>query len=166
MPLQLRGGGGPGAGTLLAGIAATAVAAVAAALYTQHGLGMQPCAWCVLQRLVFLGVAAAALLGLLLPGRVGTRLGAGLALLAALAGVAAALWQHFVANASASCAMTLADRLMGATGLDMRFPEVFAAYASCAEAKVDLLGMPYEFWSLALFLALGLAALRVLARPR
>lgn len=166
MALRLRGDGATPVRRLLAGLALASVAAVGAALYTQHGLGMMPCAWCVLQRLVFLAVAAMALLGVLLPGRGGTRLGAGLALLAALAGAAAALWQHFVANASASCAMTLADRLMGATGLDARFPEVFAAYASCAEAKVDLLGMPYEFWSLALFVALALGALRVLAQPR
>ena len=59
----------------------------------------------------------------------------------------------------------MADRLMGFTGLDSRWPEVFAAYASCADAKVDLAGVPYEFWSLALFSALALAAWRVLSRP-
>ena len=155
---------------LLAGMAVAALLAVAGALDTQHVLGMLPCAWCVLQRLIFVAVAAASLLGLvasrLLPGVLGTRLGAGLALVLAGLGMAAALWQHVVANASASCNMTLADRVMGATGLDSRFPEVFAAYASCADAKADLLGLPYEFWSLALFALLALAALRVLVRPR
>jgi len=43
---------------------------------------------------------------------------------------------------------------------------VFAAYASCADAKVNLFGVPYEFWSLSLFIALALAALQVVARPR
>jgi len=155
---------------LLAGMAIASLLAVAGALYTQHVMGMLPCAWCVLQRLIFVAVAVAALLGLVvslvLPGELGTRLGAGLALVLAGLGMGAALWQHFVANASASCNMTLADRVMGATGLDGRFPEVFAAYASCADAKVDLLGLPYEFWSLALFALLALAALRVLMRPR
>ena len=155
---------------LLAGMAVAALLAVAGALYTQHGLGMLPCAWCVLQRLIFIAVAVASVLGLVvsrvLPGGVGTRLGAGLALVLSGLGMAAALWQHFVANASASCNMTLADRVMGTTGLDGRFPEVFAAYASCADAKADLLGLPYEFWSLALFALLALAALRVLVRPR
>ena len=99
------------------------------------------------------------------PGLMLRRLAAGLALLAALAGVTAALWQHFVANDSASCGVSLADRLMGSTGMDSRFPEVFAAYASCADAKVNLFGVPYEFWSLSLFIALALAALRVMARP-
>jgi len=155
----------PGARTLLAGIAGVSLLAVAAALVTQHVGGLLPCAWCVLQRLIFVLMAAAALLGLLLPGATGRRIGAGLALLLADLGLAAALWQHFVANASASCNMTLADKVMGATGLDSRFPEVFAAYASCADARATLAGLPYEAWSGALFLALSLAALRVLIRP-
>ena len=144
---------------------AAAVLAVGIALLTQHQGGMLPCAWCVLQRLIFLAVAAAAGLGMLLPGPVSRRLGAGLALLLAVLGAGAALWQHFVAAASASCDRTLADRLMGATGLDSRVPEVFAAYASCADAKVELVGLPYEFWSLALFALLGGVAWRVLKRP-
>lgn len=150
---------------LLAGIAGLSLLAVAAALYTQYAWDMQPCAWCVLQRLVFVAVAAAALLGLLLPGAIGRRIGAGLAMVLAAAGLAAALWQHFVASQSASCNMTLADRVTGATGLDRLLPEVFAAYASCADAKADLVGVPYEFWSAALFIVLSLAALRVLLRP-
>ena len=150
---------------LLALMAAAALLAVVAALLTQHLGGMLPCAWCVLQRLIFLAIAAAAGLGLLLPGPLGRRVGAGLALLLAGLGGATALWQHFVAAASASCNMTLADRVMGATGLDSRFPEVFAAYASCADAQADLVGVPYEFWSLALFALLGAAAWRVLRRP-
>ena len=139
--------------------------AVAAALFTQYAWDMQPCAWCVLQRLVFVAVAASALLGLLLPGAIGRRIGAALAMVLASAGLAAALWQHFVANQSASCNLTLADKVTGATGLDRWLPEVFAAYASCANAKVDLAGVPYELWSAALFIVLLLAALRVMLRP-
>ncbi len=147
-------------------MAATSLAAVGLALYTQHALGLLPCAWCVLQRLAFLAVAAAALLGLLLPGMPGRRLGAGLAGLLAASGMAMAAWQHWVAAASASCKQSLADRLMGWTGLDSRWPAVFAAYASCADAKADLLGLPYEFYSLGLFAALLLAAIGVWRRPR
>ncbi len=152
--------------TLLAGLVVIPLAAVAAALYTQYGLDMMPCAWCVLQRLIFLTVAAVALLGLLMPAQLLRRAMAALALIAALCGIAAALWQHFVASASASCARSLADQVMAATGLDSRYPELFAAYASCAEAKAYLLGMPYEFFSLSLFIALALMAMRVLARPQ
>jgi len=143
----------------LAAMALLSLAAVAAALYTQHVWDMQPCPWCVLQRLIFVAIAAACLLGLALP-----RTGATLVLVLAGSGVASALWQHFVAASSASCDLTLADRLMSATGLDGLWPEVFMAMASCADAKVDLAGLPYEFWSLGLFVALAAAALWLLRR--
>lgn len=146
----------------LAAMAVVSVGAVGAALVSQHVYGMQPCPWCVLQRLIFLAIAAACLVGLALP-----RLGAALAGLLALSGVAAALWQHFVAAGTASCDLTLADKLMAASGLDGRWPELFMATATCAESKVDLVGLPYEFWSLGLFALMALVALWVLTRrPR
>ena len=104
-----------GAGTL-------PVVAVGIALFTQHGLGMQPCPWCVLQRLIFLAIAATAWLGLALGAALPRRAMALLMLLLAASGVAAALWQHFVAAASASCNLTLADHVMSGLGLDNLAP--------------------------------------------
>ena len=150
----------------LAAVAATALAAVGVALFTQYRMDMTPCAWCVLQRLVFVAIALGALVGVVLPSLAGRQLGAALVGLLALCGLAAAGFQHFVAAQSASCAMSLADRLMGFTGLDARFPEVFAAYASCADAKVDLFGLPYETYSAALFVVMALVALKVWRNPR
>jgi protein dithiol:quinone oxidoreductase len=142
------------------------LAAVGLALATQHLWDMQPCPWCVLQRLVFVLVAAAALLGLAWPSRAGAWTAVlSISVLATL-GAAAALWQHFVAAASASCNLTLADRIMSGLQLDALLPGVFAATASCADAKVNLLGVPYEFWSLGLFVVLDTIALAaVLRRP-
>jgi disulfide bond formation protein DsbB len=142
---------------LLAGMAAAALAAVGAALVSQHGFDMPPCPWCVLQRLLFVLVAGAALLGL-----AWRRVGAGLVLLLALAGVAAAVWQNRVAAASGSCKLTLADRIITTLGLDALAPAVFMPMASCADAAVSLAGLPYEAWSGALFLLLGAAAVLVL----
>ena len=150
----------------LAAVAATALAAVGMALFTQYRMDMMPCAWCVLQRLVFVLIALAALVGVVLPSMAGRKLGASLVGLLALCGLAAAAFQHFVAAQSASCAMSVADRLMGFTGLDARFPEVFAAYASCADAKVDLFGLPYETYSATLFVAMALVAFKVWRNPR
>ena len=95
------------------------------------------------------------------------RLSGALALVLAGAGLAAALWQHFVAAATSSCKLTLADRIVSGLGLDAWAPEVFAPRASCADAAVDLLGLPYEFWSAGLFLAVGVvaAALTFARRP-
>lgn len=84
----------------------------------------------------------------------------------AASGAAAALWQHFVAAKSNSCAFTLADKIISFTGLDQRLPEWFEVRASCADAAVDLLGMPFEFWSLALFAALGVWSLTNALRRR
>lgn len=142
------------------------LAAVGVALYTQYRLDMQPCAWCVLQRLIFLAVAVAALPGLLLPQR-GVRLGAAALVLALSAcGAAAALWLQFVAASSTSCAVTLAGRIISGIGLDELWPEVFAAYASCADAAVRLFGVPYAIYSLAVFLAVGAAAVWLLLPRR
>jgi disulfide bond formation protein DsbB len=143
-------------------MAVVPLAAVAAALFTQHVLGMLPCPWCVLQRAIFVAIALAALPGCLTTARP-VRLASALAVDAlAACGIAAALWQHFVAAASASCTMTLADRIVSGIGLDAWLPEVFAAMASCADAKVSLLGLPYEFYSLGLFIALGAVASSVI----
>jgi len=131
------------------------LAAVAAALVSQHRFDMLPCPWCVLQRLIFVAIALVALPGLLVRHSLVRRVSAFETLTLTLAGLAAALWQHFVAAASSSCNLTLADRINTAIGLDALWPEVFAAYATCADAAVKLLDLPYEAWSGALFVVLG-----------
>ena len=153
-------------GRWLALIAALAAIAVVAALVSQHLFDFRPCAWCVLQRTIFMLIALAAGLGLAVRGVLLRRLSGGLVLLLAGCGSAAALWQHFVAAKSASCDMSLADRLMGATGLNYALPEVFAAYASCADAASTLAGLPYEAWSLGLFVLLGIFAVLAMRGAR
>jgi len=150
--------------TLLLGMAVISLGAVAVALWTQHALGMEPCPWCVLQRLIFVAIALVALPGLVWRRGFMQLLSALLMLGLSLAGVAAALWQHFVAAVSSSCNMTLADRIVSGLQLDALLPEVFQARASCADAAVRLWGLPYEAWSLILFMLLGVMALRMLLR--
>lgn len=145
------------------GIAAACFAAVAIALVSQHVFDMQPCPWCVLQRLIFVVIGLLALLTFVWPGA--RRLGAALMVVFAVAGIAAALWQHFVAAASGSCNQTLADRIVSGIGLDGWLPEIFAARASCADAAVKLWAVPYEFWALALFALIAAAAARIALRP-
>jgi len=142
------------------------VLAVCAALVSQHMFRMEPCPWCVLQRVIFLAITLAALPGFLLALRPVRLTSSALVLALAACGVAAALWQHFVAAASASCNMTLADKIVGGLGLDGWQPEVFEARASCADAAVNLFGLPYEFWSLGLFVLLAAMAVKAAQRPR
>jgi disulfide bond formation protein DsbB len=140
--------------------------ALGAALVSQHVFDMQPCPWCVLQRAIFALLALAAVLGLLWRGVLGLRVAAGLGIVLAALGAAAALWQHVVAAKSASCNLTLADRIVSGLQLDALLPQVFAATASCADAAVQLFGLPYEYWSLALFAVLGLALAMALVQRR
>ena len=150
----------------LAGVALAGLAAVAAALVSQYRFDIQPCPWCVLQRVIYVAIALACGLGLVWRSALGRRVGAGLGLLLALGGAAAALWQQFVAAASASCKLTLADKIVSRwLHLDTALPSVFEARASCADAAVNLLGVPYDVWSLALFVLMGAALWRVLQRP-
>lgn len=149
---------------LFALVGLAALAAVGGALVSQYAFHMEPCPWCVLQRLIFLVIGALALLAAVLPVRLlRGLLGVCIAALGAC-GVAAALWQHFVAAKSISCNLTLADRIVSGLGLDAGLPAVFEVRANCSEAATTLLGVPYEFWSLALFAVLAGAALLSLRR--
>ena len=137
-------------------LALVSLGAVGLALISQHVYGMLPCPWCILQRVVFVLIALLLLLAAFLPGRA---LFVALSVLAALAGIAAALYQHFVAAKSDSCNLTLADKIVSGIGLNKAWPDVFEVRASCADAAVDLLHLPYEFWSLALYVILAVAAI-------
>lgn len=157
--------GGVSPTLLLALIALACFGAVGLALVSQYHFDMPPCPWCTLQRLIFLVIGTLALVALLLPAGVRKVLALG-GLLFALSGIAAALWQHFVAAASDSCNLTLADRILQTLGLWDLAPGVFAPTASCAEAAVNLLGVPYAFWSLGVFVLCGLACVQVMRTTR
>jgi disulfide bond formation protein DsbB len=148
-----------------AALGALSVTALIVALISQHVFDMQPCPWCVLQRLQFAAIALVCIIALAWRNTAARKAGAALLLLLAASGAAAALWQHFVASRSDSCDLTLADRIVSNwLSLDSLLPDLFAVRASCADAAVDLFGVPYEFWSLGLFVAIGVAAAALLFR--
>jgi len=148
---------------LLGLIALASLAALASALVAQHVYGMQPCPWCIFQRVLYLAIAALALMGWLLPARAVTVVASlGIATIA-VGGVASAVFQHQVAAKDSSCAFTLADRFLNATGLETAVPWLFQVTATCADAAAArLLGLGFEVWSGALFVLLALAALLAL----
>ena len=150
--------------TTLVVIALLCLAGVGGALVSQHVFDMQPCPWCVLQRMIYLAIAVACLVGIAWQRRPGRVISGLLVIALSVCGMAAALWQHFVAASATSCNLTLADRSIGATNLDSLLPDVFSPRASCAEAAVKLIGVPYDMWSLALFVVTALLAVTVLRR--
>lgn len=142
------------------------IAALFIALFSQHVVGMRPCAWCVFQRLLVLAIAICSLAGLLLE-RFGRAIAATLTLAStglAAAGILAAWYQYSVAAQQFSCEQTFADRFMSGSGLDAALPWLFGIYATCMDARVDLFGVEYALWGLALFALITVLSLFALLR--
>ena len=147
---------GPRTEWRLAGVAAACVAAVALALVAQHGFGMQPCPWCILQRLIYLLIALLCGVAAVLRSGMFKIAAVALALALAVSGAAAAVFQHVVAAKSFSCNLTFADTIITALGLEALLPALFKVTATCADAAVSVLGVPFEYWSLGLFVVVAL----------
>ena len=127
----------PPAMTLLGAIGLGSIAALGVALVAQHVFGIEPCPWCVIQRLVLVGVAVVALAAAFAVSRAPrAAAGVGGVLLLALAvgGGVAAWYQHTVAAKQLSCAFTWADRTLMSLQLDAWLPSVFKVGATCADA--------------------------------
>ena len=154
---------------LLHAAAFLSLAAVIVALISQHLFDMRPCAWCVIQRLVLLVIALVCWGGVWAErrGHVALpRVAAALAAALGALGIVAAWYQHSVAAKMFSCDQTFADKFMVASGLDAHIPWLFGIFATCMDARVELLGVEYALWALALFALVSLLAVAALAgRP-
>lgn len=139
--------------------------AVGLALVSQHLFDMPPCAWCVLQRLIYLVIGLTCLAGAL-AGPLLARLALALSALLSAIGIVSAWYQHSVAAKLLSCDQTFADRFVSGTGLDAAVPWLFGIYATCMDAVVQVLGLEYALWSLALFVVLLALSVRALRRSR
>lgn len=146
-------------------IAILSLGALAIALVSQHIFDLRPCAWCVLQRLVLVVVFLLSVIGYLAArGQQSAiiTLSRLALLISAWAGVLAAGYQHFVAAKLFSCDMSLADKLMTGSGLEAALPWLFGIYATCSDASINVLGIPYAIWAMLLFLLITLIAVRPL----
>ncbi|HEY9027531.1 MAG TPA: disulfide bond formation protein B [Burkholderiaceae bacterium] len=153
---------------VLVAVGLVSLGAVGLAAIAQYAFNMQPCPWCVLQRFIYIVVGVLALVAAALPG-LGRRLFIGLALLGTLSGIASALWQQLHAVNEASCDLSLAERIVSGLHLDSLVPQLFIAYASCGDAAVSVLGIPFAVWSCLLYVILALLlawSLRVSLRSR
>ena len=153
---------------VLVAIGVISLGAVGLAAIAQYVFNMQPCPWCVLQRLIYIVVGVLALVAAALPG-LGRRLFVGLALLGTFSGIASALWQQLHAVSEASCDLSLAERIVSGLHLDSLVPQLFIAYASCGDAAVSVLGIPFAVWSCLLYVILALLlawSMRVSLRAR
>jgi disulfide bond formation protein DsbB len=150
---------------LLRLISILSFSSVVIALVSQYVFEMLPCAWCVFQRLLYLLIGLFALwLSFVKPTRVRMALGSASIVAITIMGVISAWYQEKVAANTFSCAQTLADQIMKKSGLDNAAPWLFGIYASCMDARVKLFGIEYAWWSLAMFILIGITALVILKR--
>ena len=157
----------PATRTLLRLIAFASLLAVSIALISQHFFNMRPCAWCVFQRLICLViVVVAGLASFGKPGGLTRRIGGLATLLLSLGGIMSAWYQYSVAAKLFSCDRTFADRFMVASGLDASVPWLFGIYATCMDARVNLFGIEYALWALALFILLSVVGVVVVLRQQ
>lgn len=149
---------------VLVAVGVISLALVGFALYLQHGKGQMPCPLCVIQRYLFISVAAVCFLFAALP-RGATRLGAGLGILTALGGAGVAGWHVWVkANPSVSCGIDPLETSLNKLPTAELMPFIFKADGFCSAEYPDVLGLSNPQWSLIWFITLAIvlawAALR------
>ncbi len=139
-------------------ICISALVAVFIALISQHMFDMQPCAWCVFQRLLFLCIALFSAVSWFIASFKVKAASNTLTILTGLGGIASTLYQLNVASKQFSCDQTFADIFMTRSGLESALPQLFGIYATCADARIHLLGLEYAVWALLLFALQTIAA--------
>ena len=145
------------------------LALMAAALYLEHVVGLEPCPLCIVQRVCVIGFGLVCLVAALhAPARAGRRAYAGLALLFAAAGGATAGRQIYLQGVPAdqlpACLPSL-DYMMDALPFQEIIRLVLHGSADCAEVSWTLFGMSIPEWSLLGFVGLsGFALLQLLRR--
>lgn len=135
---------------------------VSLALYHQHFKQMEPCAWCILQRIFFVLILIVSILGLKKSFKLINKISLISTFFISLMGIITAIYQIFWANSSNSCAMSLAEKFVNYSQLNTLFPKLFEIYALCADSNVNLLGLPYAFWSLIAFIIINVLTMKAL----
>ncbi|NCP98408.1 disulfide bond formation protein B [archaeon] len=124
---------------------------VAGALVSQYVYDMQPCSWCILQRIVFIVIGIVSLIFYINSKM--KIIGFGLVSIFSSLGIMVAMYQFFVASKNFDCNISIAEKIIVATGLN-NIPELFGIYALCADLSPLIFGIPYVLWSCIMFLGI------------
>ncbi len=151
----------------LAGFVAAA-AAMAVALYLQHGRGLEPCPLCILQRFAMIALGMFFLLAALHnPGRIGQRFYGVLQLLAASAGIIVAgrhVWlQSLPADQVPACGPGYSYLVENFPLLEA-FDVIFQGSGECAKVDWQLFGLSLAQLTLLVFVLFFLVVLYVQKR--
>lgn len=139
------------------------------AYYLQFARDLEPCPLCILQRLAFMALAVSFLIGALIgPGRIGTRIVAGLGLLFTALGAGVAgrqVWlQSLPADQVPTCGPGL-DYMIGNFPLLKTLSMILRGSGECAENAWQFLGLGVAAWALLWFALLGALSIYLLLRP-
>ncbi|MGB5209677.1 MAG: disulfide bond formation protein B [Gammaproteobacteria bacterium] len=146
----------------LAGAAACA-GMMGCALFFQHGLGLEPCPLCVLQRVATISLGLVFLLAAVLnPARLGSRILGILMLIVAGLGASVSARQVWLQNLPPdqvpACGPGL-DYMLEVFPLGDALAMVFEGSGECAEVVWRFLGLSMPAWVLICLLSLGLVGL-------
>ena len=131
---------------------------LAYALVLQHLDGLDPCPWCVVQRLGFIGIGLLALVAALhRPGNIGTAIYAFFGGLVAAAGVAAAgyhIWIQSDPVRAMACAGSPVERILDASKIGKMIPPLLQYDGLCTIKPWKFLALSIPEWSLVWFVIL------------
>ena len=152
---------------LLALICAVCIAMLAFGLYLQHGVGLEPCPMCIVQRYALVLVAVVAGItafahrkGLLIAG-------AGLMALISGLGAFVAARQSFLQwypPQEASCGRDLYG-MIETFPLKRAIPMIFKGSGDCTKIDWTFLGLSIANWSFVCFAAIAIVGLLLVFRP-
>jgi disulfide bond formation protein DsbB len=130
-------------------VATLSIVSLIGALISQHMFGMQPCAWCILQRLMFVIIAMLSIIFIFVEKN--NKISFVFLIFLATLGLAASLYQNFVAAKSFDCNVSIAEKIISSLKLNEFIPEVFGIFALCADKTPKLLGIDYSWIGFIMF---------------
>jgi disulfide bond formation protein DsbB len=129
------------------------------ALYLQHGLGLDPCPWCVVQRLGFILVGLIALAAALhRPGPIASVAYSTFGVIASAAGAAAAAYQVYLQSdpaRAAKCVGSPVERILDQLDVGAVIPPLLQYGGPCTLKPWSFIGLSIPEWSLAWFVLLA-----------
>lgn len=151
---------------ILALVAAACVAMLAFGLYLQHGVGLEPCPMCIVQRYALILVAVVAAVAAALRGR-GAHI-AGSALMVLVAGFGAFVaarqsWLQWYPPEIASCGRDFYG-MIETFPLKRVIPMIFRGSGDCTKIDWTFLGLSIANWSFLWFVFFVLVGLVLVAR--
>jgi disulfide bond formation protein DsbB len=142
-------------------VAAVCVALLAFGLYLQHGVGLEPCPMCIVQRYALVLVAMVAALTALTTRQSLQLAGAGVLLLLSGFGAFVAArqsWLQWYPPEEASCGRDFYG-MIETFPLKRAVPMIFKGSGDCTRIDWTFLGLSVANWSFLCFVAIGLVML-------